>query len=172
MIARPAADAPPPPEPAPANGYGAAHARLLATSHRRLTGRPLIAADGDGDAAGDDALGRRLYEAPFVLLSHGTGADPRFTYGNRTAQRLFACDWGALVATPSRLSAEPLARAERERLLAAVARAGFIDDYAGIRISRTGRRFRIARATVWMLVDDDGVVRGQAATFADWQPLA
>ena len=43
---------------------------------------------------------------------------------------------------------------------------GFIDDYAGIRISAKGRRFRIGNAIVWNLIDADGVRRGQAATFA------
>jgi hypothetical protein len=33
---------------------------------------------------------------------------------------------------------------------------GFIDDYAGVRIARTGRRFLIQRATVWNLTDDQG----------------
>ena len=54
------------------------------------------------------------------------------------------------------------------RLMAAVTARGFIDDYAGIRITRTGRRFRIHRATVWNVVDDSGAAAGQAATFSDW----
>jgi hypothetical protein len=72
------------------------------------------------------------------------------------------------VALPSRLSAEPLHRDERQRLLGEVARRGFIEDYHGVRISRTGRRFRIERAVVWNLADEAGAVRGQAATFDRW----
>lgn len=72
---------------------------------------------------------------------------------------------------PSRLTAESPERAERERLLGRVAARGCIDDYAGVRVSRSGRRFRIRGATVWTLVDDDGRRLGQAATFSDWAPL-
>jgi hypothetical protein len=48
----------------------------------------------------------------------------------------------------------------------------FIDDYSGVRVSSTGRRFLIERATVWNLVDARGAYRGQAAAFSDWTPLS
>jgi hypothetical protein len=114
---------------------------------------------------------RWVYEAPLAVLSHGDGPDPRFTYANRTALGLFEAGWEELLAMPSRLSAEPLAREERARLLAAVAERGFIDDYAGVRISRRGRRFRIERATVWTVRGPAGRAVGQAAMFSRWVPL-
>ena len=40
-----------------------------------------------------------------------------------------------------------------------------------IRVSQA-RRFLIERAIVWNLTDTDGTLRGQAATFAEWTPLA
>jgi hypothetical protein len=40
---------------------------------------------------------------------------------------------------------------------------GLIDDYSGIRISKSGRCFRFANATVWNLVAEDGKPCGQAA---------
>jgi len=43
---------------------------------------------------------------------------------------------------------------------------GFIDNYAGIRISGNGRRFEISNAVVWNIVDADDVLHGQAATFS------
>ena len=72
---------------------------------------------------------------------------------------------------PSRYTAEAPDRAERARLLAEVATRGFIDDYAGVRIARTGNRFQIARATVWNLTDETGRRCGQAATFREWRSL-
>jgi hypothetical protein len=69
---------------------------------------------------------------------------------------------------PSRLSAEPVNQQERERLLAKVTAQGFIDDYAGVRISKTGKRFLIQGAVVWNVVDEHGVYHGQAAWFKDW----
>lgn len=59
----------------------------------------------------------------------------------------------------------PLAQAERENLLARVASQSYIDDYSGVRIARSGKRFTIQNATVWNLINQDGVVLGQAACF-------
>lgn len=156
------------PEPSPENAFLAEHARLLWDSHRRLTGRPLLP---DADPRDPVAIAGALYHAPFVLLSHDTAADPLFNYANLTAQRLFELAWGEFVGMPSRYSAEPLARAERERLLARVASHGYIDDYSGVRVARSGRRFLIRAATVWNLLDDAGTLRGQAAMFACWEDL-
>ncbi len=151
--------------PSSANGFHGAHAALLLDSYQRLLGRPLIE-----PAPGAD-LGRALYEADFVLLSHSTEPDPRFTFANRAAQILFGYPWEAFVGLPSRLSAEPLAREERERLLRRVAEQGFIDDYAGVRVAADGRRFSIEQAVVWNLVDEAGTLQGQAACFHHWRPL-
>ncbi len=137
-------------------------ARLLQASHLTLTGRTLHP-DGLLDAAG-------LQAAPFCVLAHDGGTDPRFTYANAVALRCFGYEQDALIGLPSRLSAEPDARPERERLLAAVARDGFIEDYSGIRRAASGRRFRIVGVTVWTLVDERGARHGQAAAFAKTEP--
>lgn len=154
------------PEPSEDNAWMQEQAGLILRCYRHWTGRDLIdATRGAADAA------RALYLAPFVVLSHDAAADPRFTYANLAAQRLFEMTWAEIVGLPSRYSAEPLAREERERLLARVAREGYADDYSGGRISRTGRRFLVQRATVWNLFDGSGAFCGQAAAFSDWQML-
>ncbi|KGM34830.1 MEKHLA domain-containing protein [Inquilinus limosus] len=141
--------------------------RLLAGSHARLVGVPLLPAKAGGDAAGQ---ARWLYDsAPFCVLAHNTDADPRFVYANKAAQDRFEYGWDEFVTLPSRLSAEAPDRAERQRLLDAVARDGFIGDYRGLRIAKSGRRFWIERATVWQLIDEAGTLRGQAATFSEWR---
>lgn len=150
-------------EPQKSNGYLDALARRLVESHRRLTGRDLLAAV--------EAVGRALYHAPFVVLAHDAGDDPRFTYANLAAQALFELPWPEIVGMPSRYSAEPVAREERQRLLERVGRDGYIDDYNGVRVAKSGRRFMIRRATVWNLRDADGNQTGQAATFSEWQML-
>ena len=93
-------------------------------------------------------------------------------YGNAAALALWEMDWDTFTRTPSRLTAEPMHRDERARLLARTRDQGFVDDYSGIRISRSGRRFRIERAIVWNLVDAAGAPCGQAATFDQWTPCA
>ena len=143
-----------------------AQTRLIAHSLKHWTGRDLL----PGDPAAPE-FAAQDYAAPFVLVAHGSEADPVLNYGNQTALRLWEMTWEELTRTPSRLTAEAPNREERARLLAAVTAHGFIDDYSGIRISKTGRRFRIAQATVWNLVDEAGHYRGQAAQFAQWEFL-
>jgi hypothetical protein len=155
------------PEPSAANAWLAPHAALLLRAHRHWTGRDLI----DPRLTGTEAA-RALYHASFVVLSHDTAADPRFNYANLTAQHLFELPWSRIVGMPSRLSAEPLEQEARARLLGEVARRGYTDDYAGVRISASGRRFLIRQATVWTLIDAAGHILGQAASFGHWQFLS
>jgi hypothetical protein len=144
----------------------AAHVQLLLDSFSRLLGRELVARAG---SVGEQSA--RLFRAPFVVVSHGTEADPILNYGNAAALALWEMDFATLVRTPSRLTAEPVHRDERARLLERTRRDGFVDDYSGIRISSTGSRFRIERAIVWNVVNAVGTLRGQAATFDRWTPL-
>lgn len=153
-------------EPGEANLFRAGHAALIADSHLRLLGYALLPG-GDGPAD----LARRLYHAPFVVLAHDAADDPVFFYANLTAQRLFELAWPDIVRLPSRYSAEALAREERQRLLDRVASQGYIDDYAGVRVSATGKRFQVAGARVWNLLDAAGRRVGQAAAFSAWTPL-
>lgn len=144
------------------------HAVRLLRSHLRLTGREWIPGLDLSDSA---AVARQVFESACVVVSHGTEPDPVLNYGNATALQLWEMTWEEFTRTPSRLTAEPPNREERARLLAEVTARGFIDNYSGIRISKTGRRFRIERATVWNVLDETGVRIGQAATFDRWFPL-
>lgn len=141
----------------------AVHTKLLLDNYARCFGEDLVT-QGPGEATA-------LMAAEFVVLSHGTEADPVFNYGNVAAQRLFELDWDELTALPSRCSAEPMHRTEREAFLRAVASQGYSEGYGGIRVSASGKRFRIAGARVWMLQDAAGATVGQAATFAEWEAL-
>ncbi len=154
------------PEPSPANGFLTEHIQRLTMSYRRWTGGELV------DPALDPvAAARWLYRAPFALLSHDTQQDPVFNYANLTAQRLFGMDWESFIRLPSRLSAEPLAQAERQRLLEKVTVKGYLVGYCGVRIARNGRRFRIEGATVWNVYDENNAFYGQAARIERWHYL-
>ena len=150
-------------EPQANNNWLDAHAKLLSQSYQRWLGKPLLPESGQ--------LARDLYEAPFVVVSHDTAEDPIFNYANQTAQRLFEMNWTEFTCLPSRYSAEALHRGERAELMERVTRDNYIDDYAGIRITASGRRFRISQATVWNVFDMRDSYCGQAATFSRWDCL-
>lgn len=153
----------PPPPAAYADPDCAARIALIADSHRRLTGQTLA-------AGGDDPV-LALWHHPAVILAHGTEADPRFFFANRAALDRFETTPDQFLGSPSRLSAEAPLREERQALLDRVTSDGFIADYAGVRISARGHRFRIEQALVWNLIDQAGIVHGQAACFSHWTEL-
>lgn len=153
-------------QPSPDNAYLVVHAEMLRRSYRQRTGRDLI----DPGLSPEDAA-EALYFAPFVLLSHSNDPDPLMRYANLEGLALFELSWEQLITMPSRLTAEAPRREERDRLLQQVARQGYIDDYSGLRVTSTGKRFRIERATVWNLTDELGNYLGQAARFAEWEFL-
>lgn len=156
----------------PSTGIGAtdAHARMIIDSYRRWTGRELLVGVDGGIPGGGSPLAR-LFETPIVVLSHGIEADPVLNFGNRAAMALWEMDWEAFTRTPSRLTAEPMERGQRDRFLKQVSENGYVDDYTGVRISRTGRRFELMSATVWNLMDERGMRTGQAAAFREFRYL-
>jgi hypothetical protein len=143
-------------------GTSDVHARLILNSYQKWTGRSLL---DETVEAGKEF--EQLYHAPIVILSHGMEIDPILNFGNRAALELWEMDWETFTHTPSRLTAEPMEREERATFLKAVNENGYVDNYTGVRISNSGRRFYIMQATVWNLTDEIGVIHGQAATFRD-----
>lgn len=139
---------------------------VLLNSYARWLGCELTPRDGS-----PEQQSRRLYEAPFVVVAHGTETDPILNYANRAAVELWEADLPTLLRTPSRLTAEPVHRDERARMLQRTREQGYIDDYQGVRITTSGRRFRIRRAIVWNLLDHEERHCGQAATFSTWEWL-
>lgn len=135
----------------------AARIALVAESYERLLGASLVDPTDDPVAA--------LWASPKAIVAHGTESDPIFFFGSAAALHAFETDADAFVQMPSRLSAEAPLREERQALLDRVTANGFIDDYAGMRISAKGKRFRIGPAVVWNLIDADGQRHGQAACF-------
>ncbi|MFM8479503.1 MAG: MEKHLA domain-containing protein, partial [Planctomycetaceae bacterium] len=142
------------------------HTQVLLDSFQKYLGRELITRSDDPE---DEA--RRLFEAPFVVVSHGTQDDPVLNYGNRAALSLWEMDAATLTSMPSRLTAEPMHRDERAEMMARALRDGYVDDYQGIRISSSGKRFHISQAIIWNLVNLSGQRVGQAATFSRWTPV-
>jgi len=141
--------------------------QLLLNSFRHWTGRDLL------ERVGDPAYqAHALFLSPFIVISHGTEEDPIINYGNQVAIELWETTWEDLTRTPSRLTAEPINRAEREWMLEQAKVRGYLDTYQGVRVTSTGRRFLVENAIIWNVVDAAGQRVGQAATFIHWSWLA
>ncbi len=152
------------------------HTLLILASYKKLLGRDLLppgmpaAPDANTDA-GPALLAHALFEAPFVLATADPSPDPVLNYGNRRALGLWEMNWQEFTSLPGRKTAEAPEREARGRFLEAVRKDGFVTDYSGVRITKSGRRFRILAATVWNLIGPDENHLGQAAMFKDWEPL-
>ncbi len=141
------------------------HTHLLLNSYEKWVGRPLIS------RLALEADARELFLSPFVVVAHGTEEDPLLNYGNQAALELWEMSLSELLGTPSRKTAESVHRDERAELLRRTKEFGFIDDYSGVRVSSSGRRFKIHKATVWNVVDADDTYVGQGAAFKAWETL-
>ncbi|MHB9118764.1 MAG: MEKHLA domain-containing protein [Burkholderiales bacterium] len=143
------------------------HSQRLLDSFEHWFKEPLIERTGTAQNQAE-----ALFHAPFALVSHGPEADPILNYGNRTALELWGMNWQILVQTPSRLTAEAVHRSTREKILRETSLHGFIRGYEGIRIARSGLRFRIEETTLWNILDSRKQPMGQAAFFPRWTILA
>lgn len=143
-----------------------AHSKLLVESYEKVIGKSIFEHYCNSEAESGNAV--RLFEAPFLVLSHGTELDPILNYGNRSALELWEMDWDTFTSTPSRLTAERGLREQREKLLEDSRQQGYSEGYIGIRISRTGRRFEIKNVRLWNVYDSNGIYHGQAAVFSEW----
>jgi hypothetical protein len=136
--------------------------QMLLDSFRHWTTRELIDRGGS-----PEEQARAVFEAPYVIVSHGAEPDPILNYGNRTALDLWTMTWDEFSRTPSRCTAEPVNQEERERMLKEAATHGCYSAYRGVRVTKTGRRFLVEDAIVWNVMAG-GHPCGQAASFSKW----
>ncbi len=112
---------------------------------------------------------KQAFEADYILLAHNATDEPCFRYANRSGLKLFEMSWEEFTSLLSKYSAERENQAERHMLLDGVKSKGYVDNYSGIRISKSGRRFEISDAMVWNVLNLQGRRIGQAAMFRDYK---
>ncbi|ORX48403.1 MEKHLA domain protein [Piromyces finnis] len=114
-------------------------------------------------------LAEFYYNCSIALVSHdGTpskGDDPIFNYGNKYALTKFGYNIDEWCKLPSKYSAEQKEQEERDILLKETEEKGFAKEYNMRRISKTGDIFYAKECIVWNLVNSEGQLVGQAATF-------
>ncbi|WP_419901748.1 MEKHLA domain-containing protein [Kiloniella sp.] len=148
------------------------HAKRLVESFKLVTGGDLInIPETPSLEPGSKSLAQQLFDASFVVVSHNGGSDPKLNYGNQVALDLWEMSWDDFIGTPSRQTAEVEYREDRAAMLEQARVKGYIDDYEGIRISSSGRRFKIESTIIWAVPAIGNDREGQAATFSKWRYL-
>lgn len=140
--------------------------QLLLDSYRHWIGKDLIER-----TLNVKQQAHMLFEAPFVVVSHGGEPDPILNYGNQAALDLWELSWDRFIKTPSRHTAAADDRTERESMLERAKLNGYFDGYRGVRISSTGKRFLVEHALIWNVIDPMGNPMGQAAMFSRWSDV-
>ena len=155
------------------NLYYSSHVTMMRRSFKHWMGRDLLEVMemSDYENQAGDIIAKRVFEAPWALLSHDTKSDAVLNYATLYTLELFQLSWSEFTSMPSRLTVESHNREERRRLLEQVSQQGFINNYSGIRVAKGGKRFHLKNAFVWNLVDENRNYAGQAALFRNWKYL-
>ena len=147
--------------PSPDNNYQQEHVLIMLENLKRWTGQDLI----KKYKFSLDRLGEQVFNANFYILSHNHAADPILTYGNNRVLQQWEISWAELITMYSKNTAKPVDRSARLAAMAQLNLNNCISNYGGVRISKTGKEFRIIDATLWNLFDNKGNLYGQAAWF-------
>ena len=135
------------------------HIKNVLNSFEKLTGKTII------NRTTPEADLIEIENAEFVLVSHNGAEDPILNYGNQFALTLWEMSWNDFIKTPSRKTAEPDLRVKRGEMLSIVSKQGYFDNYEGVRISSSGKQFKIKNAVIWNVNNENGDCIGQAAYF-------
>ncbi len=187
----------------PADGVNVSAAVRDKDEHVRLMDRNLERCSGKGiyhrmygDISKKEGWEEDIHKnSRWVLISHNNLSDPIFTYGNEAGLQQFEMEWDDFTSIPSRFSAEPMEREERDALLESVRNHGFSESPNNIRVTKNKQRFQIKSLIckysynrsllflihnlyfssneltfpvpilVWNLYDDKGDYYGQACIF-------
>ncbi|TCO09152.1 MEKHLA domain-containing protein [Natronoflexus pectinivorans] len=150
--------------PSNENGYLKDYIFLITSSLKNLTNIELV-----DFSLNLEEQAKQVFNSDYVLLAHNATQEPIFNYANKTALRLFEMSWDEITNMSSKYSAESDERAKREKVLADVTEKGYSKNYSGIRISKTGRRFKIQNAVIWNVYDSENNRVGQAAMFDEFE---
>jgi hypothetical protein len=142
--------------------------QLILSSFEHWLGHSLFQEKGlPDDKTSPIEIAQQLFEADFIVASHGTQSDPILNYGNQKALDIWELTWEEFITIPSRKTAEEVEQKERDRLLAETTEKGF-SYFSCIRITSTGKRFQINNGIVWKVIDDHKIYQGKAAVFSDY----
>ncbi|CAM9270656.1 unnamed protein product, partial [Discosporangium mesarthrocarpum] len=139
--------------------------QLILNSYQRTYGKELIERS---DSPVDEAI--RVAKEQCAVISHDflrDRSDPIYIYGNLKVLDLFEYTWEEFTNLPSRLCVATEEEGLLRRRFLDSTRSGTSDGERchGVRVSRTGKLFRITDVLLWNLEDKEGAIVGQAAVF-------
>jgi hypothetical protein len=137
------------------------HLEIVLDNLNRWTGYDLMKEYGFSRSS----LAAQIFNADFYLLSHNSDPDPILNYGNNRVLELWEVSWSELTGMYSRETAKSIDRADRAAIMEQVKLQNYISGYNGIRVSKTGKEFKILDVTIWNLFTDRDEPYGQAAWF-------
>ena len=147
--------------PTASNNYYCDHLEIVLENLTRWTGYDLIADYGFAR----ETLGQQIFAANFYLLSQNHADDPILNYGNDRVLQLWEVSWDELTNMRSQDTAKPVDRSTRLAMMERVKSQNYLSGYSGIRISKTGKEFKILDVTIWNVFARNGEPYGQAAWF-------
>ncbi|MBO9703601.1 MAG: MEKHLA domain-containing protein [Sporocytophaga sp.] len=140
------------------------HCKLIAKNYKFWTGKELFE-----EKLHESELSEKMYNAPFVILSHGTQADPIYNYVNLKAQELWEYTWDEMIKLPSRRSAGTNETAQRLELIKEGQEKGITFTEKALRESCSGKKFYIKNVVLFNLLGEGGEYEGQCAIYNDWE---
>jgi len=147
--------------PDASNKYYRDHLSIVLENLKRWTSYDLIKEYGFSE----ENLGEQVFDADFYILSHNNAADPILNYGNDRVLKLWETSWEELTTMYSRDTAKPVNLSARLAMIEQVKLQNYISGYSGLRISKTGKEFKILDVTIWNILTNNGDLYGQAAWF-------
>lgn len=150
------------------NNYYTEHISIMLENLKKWTGYDLIEEYGFSL----DTLGEQVFNADFYLLSHDIAADPILNYGNNRVLERWEVSWEELTNMHSKDTAKSVDRSARAAMMEQAKMYNYINGYSGIRVSKTGKEFKILDGIIWNLFTSNGKFYGQAAWFKSVEDCA
>jgi MEKHLA domain len=144
-----------------ANNYHQEHVLMMLENLQRWTGYDLMKEYGFSL----DTLGAEVFNADFYILSHNNATDPILNYGNKQVLDLWEVSWEELTTMHSKDTTKPVDRQARSVMMEQAKIHNYVNGYSGVRVSKTGKEFKILDGTIWNLFVNNDEPYGQAAWF-------
>ncbi len=139
---------------------------LLLKSYKNSYGKHLIIPSRDFGAQENN--GFKVYNLKNPVMAHNNAPEPCLNYANSAALELWKMSWSEMIGMPSSITTPKNEQSERNNALSQATKNHAIENYQGIRVNSQGELFMISNVRIWSILDEEGHIFGQAATFNSW----